>query len=153
MTTTLLTGIMTNAGRAAIAKSFGNLKGASGQFPICRAKYFKIGMGGYTIVGASKFPKDPDPALTNIEATGAPGDFYYQKELTALDVTFIAPSTIQIRCHLVPAESNDDGTGNAPRFFEVGLFDENNTMVCYATFGEQTKSANKVLTNFLQVYF
>lgn len=152
MSTTLLTGIMTTAGRAALAKSFGNLKGTSGQFPLCRAKYFKIGMGGYTIIGDSKFPKDPDPALTDIESVTDP-EYYFTKELTALDITFIAPSTIQVRCSLVPVEANDDGSGNSPRFFELGVFDENNVMICYATFGEQSKSANKVLTNFLQVYF
>lgn len=149
----ILTGVFTTVGRGALGKSFGNLAGLSGSYPICRASYFRIGMGGYTIVGGNKFPKAPDPSLTALEATGAPGDFYFQKSLANQDISWIAPSTLVIRCRLDPIESNDDGTGNPPKFFEIGIFDENNVMIIYSTFAEQTKSSNKILTNNIQAYF
>lgn len=145
----VLTGIVTSAGRAALAKSFGKAGGFLG----CHAKYFKIGMGGWQVSGGGKIPKTPDPSLTDIEATGAAGDFFFQKDFVPTDFIFIAPSTIQIRCRVEPLESNDDGAGNAPRFFEIGVFDENDVMVVYTTFPEQTKQANKILTNFVQFYF
>ena len=147
--TVTLTGVFTDKGRETLAKAMANIAG----FPQTRAVYFKIGMGGYVDTPSGRVPKDPNPALTDIEATGAPGDFSIQKNLNALDFVFIAPSTMQIRCQLSGSEANDDGLGNAPRLFEVGIFDDNGNMLIYATFPEQTKAANKILTNYVQAYF
>lgn len=145
----ILTGIFTSKGRETLAKSFGQIGG----FPYTNAVYFKIGMGGYIVSGDGRVPKAPNPALLDIEATGAAGDFFLQKNLVTTDFTFIAPSTMQVRCRVEPTEANDDGNGNAPRFFELGLFDANNNLLIYSTFPEQTKQANKILTNFVQAYF
>lgn len=145
----LVTGVVTNIGRERLAKSFGNVAG----FPICRAKYFKIGEGGFIIDGDNRIPKDPSPALTNVEATGAPGDFFFQKNFVSTDFTFLSPSIMQLRCRLNPLEANDDGTADSPRFFEIGIFDDTNAMIIYTTFPEQTKQSNKILTNYIQVYF
>lgn len=145
----ILTGVFTNKGREVLSKGFANLAG----FPIVRAKYFKVGMGGWYDTPLGRVPKDPNPSLLDIEATGAPGDVFLQKDLVAADFLFVSPSTMQIRCRLSGSEGNDDGLGNAPRYFEVGVFDDNDNMIIYATFPEQTKSANKVLTNYVQAYF
>lgn len=149
MSDTLLTGVFTTKGREVIAKGFGNVAG----YPIVRAKYFRIGMGGYVTTPAGRSPKDPDPALTNIEADNTPGNIYFQKNVTALDLVFIVPSIMQVRCRLEPTEANDDGLGNPPRFFEIGVFDDNNNMIIYTTFAEQSKAPNKILSNFVQAYF
>lgn len=145
----ILTGVMTTRGRRRLAESFGQVGG----FSYTNAVYFKIGMGGYLVVGDGRVPKSPNPALLDIEATGAPGDYFLQKTLVANDFTFIEPSIMQVRCRVEPTEGNDDGNGNAPRFFEIGLFDADDNMLVYTTFPEQTKQANKILTNFIQVYF
>lgn len=149
MTTTILTGVFTNDGRVALAKSFGKVGGN----PWSWASYFRIGMGGWYTTPEGRVPKDPDPSLSNLEADGSPGNIWVQKTLTPADFLFLSPSTMQIRCLLSPMEGNDDGLGNSPRFFEVGIFDDYGTMVIYATFPEQTKAANKLLTNFVQAYF
>lgn len=149
--TTFLTGVFTNKGREVLSKSFGK----NGGNPVCHAKYFKIGMGGYIDTPSGRVPKDPTSGLgyLDLEADGSPGNFVYQKTLSTVDFTFIAPSIMQVRCRLDNLEANDDGLGNPPRFFEVGVFDENDNMIVYATFPEQTKAANKILTNYVQAYF
>ena len=144
----VLTGVLTNKGRETLAKSFGNVGG----FPLCRATKFAFGEGGFDFVGGVKEPKVPSPSLTNIEADGITL-YRFEKNLTTADVTFLAPSTIEFRCKLDPTEANDDGTGNSPEFFEVGLFDDNNNLIVYATFDAQTKVATKALITFIQVPF
>ena len=150
MASSVVTGVVTDLGRELLAKSFGSLAG----FNICRAKYFKIGMGGYLLgPGGIRIPKTPNPALTNIEATGAPGDNFFQKNLVAADFLFLNPSTMQVRCRLEVGEGNDDGAGNAPRYYELGLFDDYDNMIAYTTFGEMSKTPTKVITCLVQVYF
>lgn len=146
---TFITGVITDAGRAALAKSFGQVGG----FPNSFGSYFKYGEGGYIQEVGGRVPKDPDPSLTNIEATGAPGDFFFQKSFIASDLVFIAPSSIQLRCLLETTEANDNGLAESPRFFEIGVFDDNDNMIAYATFDEQTKNASKQLKTFVQIYF
>lgn len=145
----VVTGVVTNKGRETFAKSMGSIGG----FTLTRAYKFRIGMGGYITTLAGRVPKVPDPSKTIIEATGAPGDAYFEKLFGSTDFQFIVPSTIQIRCRLDPTEFNDDGLGNAPRLFEIGIFDDYNNLLVYATFDEETKAPTKVLTNFIQVIF
>ena len=52
---------ITNAGHEALAKSFG---GPSGGFDWSFGDYFKIGTGGFVVIGGGcKEPATPDPAL------------------------------------------------------------------------------------------
>ena len=143
-----ITGVVTNIGREVLAKSFGNIGG----FSLVRAVKFAYGEGGFQIVGGGRIPKEPDPTLTDIEADGV-SLFRFEKTLLAADVTFIAPSTIEFRCKLDPSEANDDGTGSSPKFFELGLYDDDDNLIVYATFDEQTKVATKSLITYLQVFF
>lgn len=148
----LLTGVFTSIGRVTMAKAYGRVAGYPDSYPT----HFKIGMGGYIVTPAGRSPKDPDPALTNIEADDTPGNIFIQKALVPLDFTFISITgggIMQVRCRLEPGEGNDDGTGNPPRFFEIGVFDANNVMLIYTTFAEQSKSPSKILSNFVQAYF
>jgi len=142
----VLTGVMTNKGRETLAKSFGNVGGYS----LSRAVKFVFGEGGFEIVGGVKQPKIPNPALTDIEADGI-SLYRFEKLLTAADVAFIPPSTIEFRCKLDPTEANDDGTG--PEFFEMGLFDDSNNLIVYATFDAQTKVETKSLITYIQCPF
>lgn len=143
-----LTGVMTNRGREVLAKSLGNVGG----FSLVRAVKFAYGEGGFEIIGGGRVPKEPNPALTDIEADGI-SLFRFDKNLVPADITFIAPSTIEFRCKLEPSEANDNGTGGSPRFFELGLFDDDDNLLVYSTFDEQTKVATKSLTTYLQVFF
>ena len=157
--TTVLQGVMTNKGRELLAKSFG----AIGGFPLVTSISFAYGEGGYIVSGGGKVPKTPDPTLLTLDAytQSPPDNFVFGHDITAADVTFIAPSTIEFRCRLVPSEANDDGYGNLPKFFELGIFDgpvdSNNqptgNMLCYTTFDEQTKTATKSLISYVQVVF
>ena len=60
---------------------------------------------------------------------------------------------MQCRCRLVELEANDNGSGESPRFFEIGIFDDEDNLLIWTTFSEQTKSASKILSNFVQVVF
>jgi hypothetical protein len=157
---TVLQGVMTDKGRELLAKSFGN----AGGFALVSAVSFGYGEGGFTISGTGKVPKTPDPTKLDLEArtlnVGTEDDFVFGHNFGPTDVTFIAPSTIELRCKLVPSESNDDGHGNLPKFFELGIFDGpvvNNkptgNMLAYTTFDEQTKSSTKSLVSYIQVVF
>ena len=147
----LLTGIFTNKGREILAKSLGQI----GTGITTYASYFKFGEGGYIETPGGRVPKSPDAGVgyLDIEAASSPTLFEFQKNLIATDFTFIAPSTIQIRCRLVESEANDNGFGDSPRFFELGVFDQNSNLLIYCTFSEQTKSASKILNNLVQVVF
>lgn len=156
----VLQGIMTNKGRELLAKSFGNIGG----FPLINGVAFAYGEGGYIVSGGGRVPKTPDPTLLALEASGnpPPDNFVFGHNFQAADITFIAPSTIEFRCRLVPSEANDDGNGNLPKFFELGIYDRalvgnqpdpNAQLLIYTTFDEQTKSATKSLISYVQVVF
>jgi hypothetical protein len=147
-----ITGVITNIGREALAKGFGYV-GVFYPNPTYAA-YFRIGVKGYLDTVQGRIPKDPDPSLTDVEANGSDASNYrLQKSFSSSDVVFLTPSTIQFRCRLVATEGNDDGDGNNPRFFEIGIFDSNDVLIAYGTFDEQTKNPAKILTNYVQVVF
>lgn len=150
MAAAVITGVVTDLGRELFAKSLANVAG----FNIARAVTFKMGMGGYLIgPGGLRIPKTPNPALTDVEATNVPGDIYFQKTFVPADFLFISPSTMQVRCRLDLGDANDDGLGNAPRYYELGIFDDYGNMLVYATFGEMSKTPTKVITALVQIYF
>lgn len=159
---------ITNAGHTALAKSFG---GPSGGFSYSYGNYFKIGVDGYIIVSGQKYPMTPDPTLTDIISSTS-GDFWYRSTFSGSNLLFISPSTIQFQCFLnltmangnpvdePDTASNVDGpknsstlSGAAPEFFEVGLFDENNNMVAYGTFPQETKTNAKTLNHLVALVF
>ena len=151
MATSLLTGVITNKGREIFAKAFGNISTGIET----RAFKFKYGEGGFIDTISGRVPKSPQDGvgLLDVESASDAGLFTFEKALVALDLTFIAPSTMQVRCRLVGSEANDDGFGNSPAFFEIGIFDDSDNMLVYTTFSEQTKTPTKILINFVQVIF
>lgn len=158
MATSILTGIVTNIGREVFAKDFGNQLGGFGTAN-ARAYKFKFGEGGFIDTGSGRVPKDPadGATLTDVEAAGDPSLFSFEKLFVSTDYTFIQTTPdsniMQLRCRLVELEANDNGFGDSPRFFEIGIFDDDDNMLIYTTFSEQTKTASKILTNFIQVLF
>jgi hypothetical protein len=160
--------VLTNTGRAAIAKSFG---GPSGSFSWSYGQYFKIGTAAHTEVSGQDQPLPPNAALTDIQSVTS-GVFYYQKTYQPADILFINPATVQFRCFLDLANANGDTgiepdtspgidgpkgsaslSGNAPVFFELGIFDLQNVMVAYGTFPGETKLATKTLNHLVSINF
>jgi len=158
MATSLLTGIITNKGREVFAKRFGII-GTGVATNTARAFKFKYGEGGFIDTGSGRIPKSPTEgvALLDVEAAASGSLFEFEKNLIATDFTFLQPdvgtSIMQVRCRLAEIEANDNGFGDSPRFFEIGIFDDESNMLAWVTFSEQTKAASKILTNFVQVQF
>ena len=156
MSQCVIQGVFTDTGRAAIAQS---MLGPLVRPPYNETyfTYFKIGTGGYLLgPGGSKQPKTPDPSLTDIESDSVSGLFEYEKTLTASDLSLEVDGTItyaKLRCFLDYTEANDDGSGNSPEFFEIGIFDPNNVMLIYATFPGETKNASKTLNHIIKANF
>lgn len=119
---------------------------------------FKIGEGGWINPGGGKEPDVPSATLTDITATSYPAgsQYYFTKALTAGDLTFTAPTRLEIRCYVTDSEANDDGGGNSPEFFELGVFDGaggTGTMLVYSTFPIEIKTDSKALEHLIYVDF
>lgn len=90
--------------------------------------YFQVGNGGFTIVGGNKVPKEPDENIVALE-----GPFIFQKNFDVLDLS-VSTRFLQVNAIVLEGEANDDGTGNSPELFEIGLFSDTNVLVVYGTF-------------------
>jgi hypothetical protein len=151
-----LQGVVTDVGRAAMAQS---ILGPLVRPPYAESyfKYFKIGEGGFILgPGGSKQPKTPDPSLTDLESASNPTLFTFQKDFVAGDLSVVIDSSIyyaNVRAFLDYSEANDDGFGNYPEFFEIGLFDANDVMLVYATIPGETKNSSKTLNHYLNINF
>lgn len=186
---------------------------------------YKIGEGGFQVVGPAREPVTPDPTLTDLASEGAvlsgqcnfsfgsatvtgvgtaflaevsPGDFIkpagtdiwgevlavpgnttitltavfggitallaegrvaeepwftFRKAILAAEVVWIAPNVARITASVLAGEANDDGLGNPPDFFELGLFDANDVMVVYMTMPLETKVPGVVLGHIIDITF
>jgi len=139
---------------------------------------FKVGEGGWVDPGAGREPRVPDPELRRldnslqdldciVDPTRALIDQRYasderasfEKTLVPADITFIAPSTLRVRCLLDFGDFNDDGFGNDPEIWEIGVFSDHPTvsgeklMVAYGTFPQQTKDGTKQIENIVRLVF
>lgn len=136
--------------------------------PLLTRGFFKVGEGGFIGSGLSKINRTPDPNLRRftaplIQELDAVVDttrssniryatderFTFQKNLTVGNFTFIAPTTIEIACTLNTGECNNDGFGNSPELWEIGIFVEHpeivgqSLMCIYGTFPVITKLAGQ----------
>ena len=85
------------------------------------------------------------------------------KGASLTDVTFIAPSTIEVECLLDFSDFNDDGFGNAPEIYEIGIFSDHpvesglasdqGLMVAYGTFPVEVKDNTKQILNVVRIIF
>lgn len=148
----VVSAVVTNIWRAKLAQIYANV--ASFSLPLS----FKIGEGGWTNPGGGQEPIPPDPSLIDVTASGYPvgSQFIFTKNLTGADLTFTSPTRLQIRCFVAQGEANDDGLGNPPEFFELGVFDGSGgtgTMLVYSTFPIEIKTDSKSLEHLIYVDF
>jgi hypothetical protein len=105
---------------------------------------FKIGEGGWVDV-PPKVPKSPDPSLTDLDCVINPGSYpvdsrYVFGPKAFHSITWVSPSVIRLECLLDFTEANDDGFGNPPEFWELGVYDSAGNMVAYFTFPVEIKT-------------
>jgi len=144
--------IFTSEGRKRVGESLGSA--LAGQ-PCLRIKSFKIGEGGFVNTPAGRIPNDPfsREGETDIEADGTPGSSFFQKDFTSDDFETNPDGSVRFTAILDYGEGNDNGFGDNPRYFEVGLFDQSDVMIAYGTFTEENKNPSKKLTKFIDLYF
>jgi hypothetical protein len=150
----VVSAVVTDVWRTKLARIYAGLESFSGPLS------FKIGEGGWTDPGGGKEPIPPDTALTDVTAGDvgyAPDSQYvFTKNFAGGDITFTAPTRLEIRCFVASSEANDDGSGAAPEFFEIGIFDGAagaGTMLVYSTFPIEIKTASKALEHVIFVDF
>jgi hypothetical protein len=126
-----------------------------------------IGEGGWQyVVPPTKVRRVPDPTFTNVDAIldaarppasqryAADERFVFMKNFAAGDVLWVAPSVVQLTCLLDFGDANDDGFGNPPEFWEIGIFDQpggGGNMVAYFTMDKQTKTPAVQLLNVINL--
>ena len=148
----VVSAVVTDAWRTKLAQIY------SGDATFSAPASFVIGEGGWQDPGSGKEPLPPDATLTALTASGYPvGSTYtFPKNLAGGDVTFTSPTRLEIRCFVDASEANDDGSGAAPEFFELGIFDGSlgtGTMLVYSTFPIEIKTASKALEHVIFVDF
>jgi hypothetical protein len=146
--------IVSNGWRAKLAEFYAN-QSVTMSVPT----YFKVGCGGWVSTVDGEQPVDPSAILTDITAgTGSyTGDsaFFFQKNLTILtDLFYISPRRCRVHCFVDTGEGNGPTSGgNAPQFFELGLFDASGTMLVYSTFPMEVKTSDKTLEHYIYIDF
>jgi len=148
----VVSAVVTDVWRAKLAGIYAGTQTFSGPLS------FVIGEGGWQDLGGGKEPIPPDPTLTDVTASGFPvgSQHTFAKALSGLDLTFTSPTRLEIRCFVAAGETNDDGTGAPPEFFELGVFDGilgAGTMLVYSTFPIEIKTASKALEHVIFVDF
>lgn len=150
---------------------------------------FKVGEGGWIDPGPGPVRRTPDPTLRIIAAP--PNDVQdldaivdptrplisqrypatsiatFEKAFIPANLTYTAPSTIQARCFLDFGDFNDDGFGNPPEIWEIGIFSDHPSfarvaigtpgakrlMVAYGTVPKEIKDATKQIEHFVRIVF
>jgi hypothetical protein len=145
-----------------------------------RYKFIRWGEGGWINPGGGAVPRTPDPTLRRLSSPliqdldaavdvtrSGPSQRYgsteraiFQKAIDYdADVTMegTVPSVAKIRCLLDFGEFNNDGFGNDPAIWEIGVFADHPTisgqllMVAYGTFGVEVKTSLKQIERFVRI--
>ena len=138
--------------------------------------WFRVGEGGFTVVGTSKVPKVPSETQTTMDATvdmlvggaGSATGGYFSKAFGVGKVTVVG-RTVTVVCELSSTEPNLDSnsflTGNIggdPELFELGIFDGDPsgsgstapaTMLAYCTFDEVVKVSGSAVTLTINIEY
>ena len=129
---------------------------------------FRVGEGGWENGPGGIVPRTPDPTLTGLDAVINPGRYpadsqaTFTKALTSgVDTGLVVTTsliTFSATCVLLTGEFNDDGFGNFPEIYEIGLFGPHpitltTFMIAYGTFQRQEKTPAGTLTNVVNVKF
>lgn len=147
----ILQGVFTDEGKRQIRNSLaGSLIGA----PHTRLVKYKIGEGGFVTTAGGRVPNDPfaREGENDIEADGA-SLYFFEKNFGAGDISINPDGSIRFDVIVEYEEANDNGTGDDPSFFEIGLFDQDDNLIVYATFPEETKNNSKRLIHHMDLYF
>lgn len=147
--------VVTDVWRTKLAKIYAGIDSFSAPLS------FSIGEGGWQDPGGGKEPIPPDATITEITAPSYPSgsQYHFFKDLAGGDVTFTSPTRLEIRCFVGAADANDDGSGAAPEFFEIGIYDATGghagvgTLLVYSTFPIEIKTASKALEHVIFVDF
>lgn len=150
-----LTAVFTTAARIKYAQKLGNLFVPAGI--LSYIDYFKIGMGGWNADGS---PRTPSPALTDLDIvldqardaaekrypllTVPPYNITYEKEFLPGQLA-ASSNVLTATCEVLNAEYNDDGLGDSPIIWEIGLYDTDGLMMVYGTFNGITKNTDRAL--------
>lgn len=121
---------------------------------------FRIGEGGWVNV-PPKVPKSPSPSLSDLDAAENPLTYPADSRFVFPSVgvkafnsiTHVAPNIVRLECLVDFGEANDDGFGNDPEFWELGVFDSGGYMVAYFTFPVDSKNALKQLLYEVDLVF
>ena len=146
-----------------------------GLLPFQEINYFKVGEGGWIDPGTGRERRVPVPNLRRFDSGiqdldavvdttravidqryGSTERAFYGKALLSTDMSFIAPSQLEIRCLLTDGEFVDDGYGNSPEIWEIGVYSDHpvysgqRLMIAYGTVTRQVKTATSLL-NILRI--
>jgi hypothetical protein len=142
-----------------------------------RLKFFRVGEGGWQDVGMGKVPRVPDTSLRNLvpplvqdidsivdlsrplafQRYAPDARTFFTKNLVLADLVFEPPSTLLVRCLLDFSDYNDDGFGNNPEIWEIGLFSDHpevagaGLLVAYGTFPVEIKDNTKQIVNNVRI--
>lgn len=137
-----LEGVVTDIGRQLLLEGWGQIT------PFATITAFSVGEGGWQDLPAGRFPRDPTdpgpgnnrgPMLTDLDVILNPGDYpadsqaTFTKALAAPDFVTSGNTVLEVTCTLDAGDFNDDGFGNFPEIYEIGLFNSTGDMVVYAT--------------------
>jgi hypothetical protein len=134
----IIRAVITDDARKYFAQYLGNVQDNE----LFRPTRFKVGEGGWIDDGSGAIPREPQPDLRRlssplnqeidaiVDATRVVVDQryasdsrgYFEKALTNADFTFVSPSVLRVRCLVDAVEFNNDGFGNAPEIWEIGLY-------------------------------
>lgn len=148
----LITATLTNAARALLPQAMGGLA------VLPAIDSFSVGEGGWILTPSGVIPRTPDGSLTNLDCIVNPtrypldGNGNFNKLLNPGDLVFVAPGTLEVTCLLDFADFNNDGYGNNPEIYEIGLF-AGGTMMAYGTFQQQLKTPGNQLPNIVRITF
>lgn len=158
---TVINAIIPNAALDAVLQNFGGLGGP----PSILIDSFKVGEGGFEITPSGNIPRDPSdggvgdvrgPFLTDLDVIENPGDYpaesgSFQKALGIGAFTYNSVTKIfEATCLLDFGEFNDDGFGNNPEIYEIGLF-AGTLMVAYGTMTAQVKTGAVQIPNIVRI--
>lgn len=142
---------VTNDGLIAITQRLAGITGSLGAIDS-----FKVGEGGWILTPSGQVPRVPDPTLTDLDCIvnptryGATSIANFQKALVLVDFTWTSPGTVEALCLLDFGDFNNDGFGNFPEIYEIGLF-IGPIMVAYGTFPVEIKSPAVQIPNLVTV--
>lgn len=106
--------------------------------------------------GVAYVPVDFDPAYPGqpegrpVGATGA--EFYFCKLIAPAFVS-VSGSDLIVQCRVEAPEANDDGLGQPPHFYELGIFDLDDDMIAYMTFEEEVKTPTVAIQHNVTITF